>query len=220
MEFENNTNTPDEVDYLDVDLPIPGQNFVCLSFVSPESILIQKESYKLKNFLKSLENEEGNVTIKSSDFEEEYSNYLSVNDQDLETSYHNEIGGANSIRGLKIRGVYNTQEEANKRAESLQKLDRKFHVFVGQVGYWLPWDPNANNVVDQKYLEKGLNDLMQKYNENHVKKDIFYAEQVEQRKREAILDIEKKKQELEKNNVVDDDVGVDDNVGVEESKEN
>jgi len=203
MEFQNNT---EEVDYLDVDLPVPGQNFVCLSFVSPESILIQKESYKLKQFIKSLENEEGNVTINSKNFEEEYGNFLAANDEDLETSYHNEIGGANSIRGLKVRGVYNSQEEANKRAENLQKLDRKFNVFVGQVGYWLPWDPNANNISDQQYLEKGLNELMQKYNENHAKKDVFYAQQVEERKQAAILEIAKKKQELQ-------------NVGVEESKE-
>ena len=39
-----------------------------------------------------------------------------------------------NVRGLKIRGVYNTQEEANKRAEYLQKIDPNFHVFVGEVG--------------------------------------------------------------------------------------
>jgi len=196
MEFQNMTDSAKDVDYLDVDMPIPGQNFVCLSFVSPESILIQKESYKLKRFIKSLENDEGNVNINSTIFEEKYADFLASKDEELETEFHNEIGGANSIRGLKVRGVYNTQEEANKRAESLQKMDRKFNVFVGQVGYWLPWDPNASNIQDQQYLEKGLNELMQKYNENHIKKDLFYAQQVEERKKAAILEIEKKKSEL------------------------
>ena len=29
-------------DFLTVDKPIPGQNFVCMSFVSPETTLLQK----------------------------------------------------------------------------------------------------------------------------------------------------------------------------------
>lgn len=216
MEFENmNSSSSKEIDYLDVDMSLPGQNYVCLSFVSPETVLEKKETYKLKQFIKSLENDEGNLTINSKDFDEKYSDFLVSKDQDLETDYQMEIGGANSIRGIKIRGVYNTQDEANKRAESIQKVDRKFNVFVGQVGYWLPWDPNPNNITDQQYLEKGLNELMQKYNENHVKKDVFYAEQVEERKQAAILEVEKQKQEFAKNkqteNLVDN--------GTEESKE-
>jgi len=30
-------------DFLEVDKPIPGQNYACLSFVSPENIIKQKE---------------------------------------------------------------------------------------------------------------------------------------------------------------------------------
>ena len=30
-------------DYLEVDKPIPGQNYVCLSFISPDNTLKQKE---------------------------------------------------------------------------------------------------------------------------------------------------------------------------------
>lgn len=171
------TDSAKDVDYLDVDMPIPGQNFVCLSFVSPESILIQKESYKLKRFIKFLENDEGNVNINSTIFEEKYADFLASKDEELETEFHNEIGGANSIRGLKVRGVYNTQEEANKRAESLQKMDRKFNVFVGQVGYWLPWNPCADKIEDETFADSQLNDLMTKYKENNVNKDIFYEEQ-------------------------------------------
>ena len=39
--------TDDKVDYLDVDEPIPGQNYVCLSFVSPESLMQEKEKFKI-----------------------------------------------------------------------------------------------------------------------------------------------------------------------------
>ena len=43
----------DKVDYLDVDEPIPGQNYVCLSFVSPESLMQEKEKFKTAKFLQS-----------------------------------------------------------------------------------------------------------------------------------------------------------------------
>ena len=32
-------------DYLEVDSPIPGQNFVCLSFISPEHVLKNKDRF-------------------------------------------------------------------------------------------------------------------------------------------------------------------------------
>ena len=35
----------EKVDYLDVDDSIPGQNYCCLSFVSPEDIIESKEAW-------------------------------------------------------------------------------------------------------------------------------------------------------------------------------
>ena len=35
----------EKVDYLEVDNPIPGQNYVCISFVSPDDIIKQKELF-------------------------------------------------------------------------------------------------------------------------------------------------------------------------------
>ena len=40
-----------------------------------------------------------------------------------------------SIRGVKVRGVFDTREAAAARAKKLSTLDSNFHVFVGQVGY-------------------------------------------------------------------------------------
>jgi len=41
-------------DFLSVDNSIPGQNFVCLSFVSPETLLKKKETFILHKFLLSM----------------------------------------------------------------------------------------------------------------------------------------------------------------------
>ena len=41
------------IDLLDEDKGIAGQKFVCLSFISPEEILKQKEKYFFEKFLKN-----------------------------------------------------------------------------------------------------------------------------------------------------------------------
>ena len=43
---------PKYVDVLDEDKPVAGQKFVCISFISPEKILQQKNTYFFKQFLK------------------------------------------------------------------------------------------------------------------------------------------------------------------------
>ena len=86
------------------------------------------------------------------------------------------------VRGLKFRGSYSTKEEANERASYLQKVDPDFHVFVGEIGKWLPWDPDPNSIEDQVYKEDELNKLMKNYKENLVR-----AKEVEtERKNEMI----------------------------------
>jgi DNA repair exonuclease SbcCD ATPase subunit len=71
-----------------------------------------------------------------------------------------------TLRALKIRGVFATKEEADKHSKDLTELDPDFDVFVGEVGKWLPWDPEPNSVADQVYQEKELNDLMKGYKDN------------------------------------------------------
>ena len=44
---------PEKVDYLEVDSPIAGQNYVCMSFISPESLIQNKEGFKCAKFLQS-----------------------------------------------------------------------------------------------------------------------------------------------------------------------
>ena len=73
------------------------------------------------------------------------------------------------VRGLKIRGVYATREEADERAKKLQTVDPDFHVFVGDIGKWLPWDPDPNSISDQVYKEDELNKLMKNYKDNREK---------------------------------------------------
>lgn len=90
-----------------------------------------------------------------------------------------------SVRGVKVRGVYDTYREAEIRSKVLQRMDSRFDVFIGQVGYWLPWHPDVNKIQDQEYMNDELNTLVKEYKNNEAKRDIFYKEQVQQRKAEA-----------------------------------
>ena len=51
----NNKPNPKYVDLLEEDKPIAGQKFVCVSFVSPEKIIKQKEIFYFEEFLKKWE---------------------------------------------------------------------------------------------------------------------------------------------------------------------
>ena len=87
-----------------------------------------------------------------------------------------------NLRAVKVRGVYNNQDEAIKRAEYLQKIDPDFNIFVGEVGKWLGWDPDPNTAEDQVYREKKLQEIMSNYKKNREKAKVME----EERKREML----------------------------------
>ena len=49
--MSRNTIPCEQEDYLEIDDRIPGQNYVCLSFVSPEETLIQAELFRFNKYM-------------------------------------------------------------------------------------------------------------------------------------------------------------------------
>ena len=174
MAQETKSNSVEEVDYLENDQAIRGQNFVCLSFLSPESCVQDKQLY---TFYKMSESKDDFNT-----FKEKYEVFR-LNESDNINKEFNELNEfSTSVRGLKVRGVYDSIGEAKHRAKKLQKSDPTFNVFVGQVGFWLPWDPSPGEVQDQEYMNDQLNTLMKSYKENQESKDLLW----EKNKREQV----------------------------------
>jgi hypothetical protein len=187
-----------EVDYLDEDKPIRGQNFVLLSFLSPEDVLVNKEAYMFNKFITKFSEDmtklldgiaekysdskdfvgsvkENNAFIfNPKDMSEQYGFYKSVNNQELETSYHRDNNFTTSIRGIKVRGVFDTIEEAKNRSEFVKKIDNKFNIYIAQVGCWCPWSPNPDCLENQEYAETQLNTLMKEYKKNMNDKDVVF----------------------------------------------
>ena len=160
-------------DYLEVDDPINGQSYVCLSFVSPENMIQNKEAFKTAKFLQSIAKE------KEKDFKyfyNQYNDFMYKHHDSIQRDFDKDNKMKTNIRGVKVRGVFQTEEEARRKAKSLQVRDSSFNVFIGPVGYWLPWDPCADNVAEEEFMNDQLNEMIKKYKENEINKDKLYED--------------------------------------------
>lgn len=190
-----------ETDYLDQDPPIRGQKFVCMSFVSPEDVIQTKEVFFFNRFVNAFSSDMtefftnlGERFADNQDVQEmitnvktrydyifnaeslqhEYDHFKEQNNEKLESEYFEKNNFQTTIRGIKVRGCYESIKEAQMRAEQIKKFDKNFHVYVGEVGCWCPWSPYPNDIQDQEYTETQLNTLMKKYKEGQEIKDELF----------------------------------------------
>ena len=211
-----------EEDYLDQDKPIRNQNYVCMSFISPEDVILQKEVVFFNKYVASFSSEielllknlaekypqdeslfdvirENNSHIFSaSELQEQFKFFKSINCTKLESEYYAENKFQTTIRGIKVRGVYDTFEEADTRSKVLKKMGDKHNIFVGQVGCWCPWSPNPEELENQEYAETQLNTIMSKYKENQDNRDMFYNE----RKNDKMQKAKKEADKIRENNLI------------------
>jgi hypothetical protein len=123
--------------------------------------------------------------FKESTIQEACERFMITNRQKLEDEFHKSVDFQTTLMGLKVRGVYGTNEQAVARAKALHKKDPYFNVYVADVGEWLPWDPHPEEVQDQEYSNDQLNKLMQAYRENASKRDAFFEEEKRQKMSDA-----------------------------------
>jgi excinuclease UvrABC nuclease subunit len=109
-------------------LKVPGQNWACVSFVSPD----------------------GNQKNKSI--------------------------------GMKIRGVFDTQQEATEHVKRLIRIDPMFDIFICDMYNWVLVPPDPEHVNDQTYQDETLNNIISGYRKNQV----YAKEHFEERKREMM----------------------------------
>jgi hypothetical protein len=114
--------------------------------------------------------------LRESKLREAYDDFIFANKAKLEDDFYVKNEFRTTVRGLKVRGVYGSQDEAVARSKRLQRLDPLHNIFVGEIGKWLPWDPEPTEVAEQEYAEEQLNTLMKKYKENEELKEQFHRE--------------------------------------------
>jgi tRNA(His) 5'-end guanylyltransferase len=221
---------PKYVDLLEEDKPIAGQKFVCLSFVSPEKIIKQKEEFLYEEFIKqwdfkkSMEKftqflnfvafkypslsfdklmadfndftkEEGESLKLASSISDDYKTFIDNNEEQLDQKFGELHQFQTSTRGIKVRGVFPTQGEAELRCKLLREVDSNHDIYVGQVGMWVPFHPDAYKTGRVEYMEETLNQLMadKKKNEDMAKHD--FEKRVKEAKHKAIEENMKKAEE-------------------------
>lgn len=193
-----------ECDYLEDDKPIRGQNYVCLSFISPEDVLARKDVFTFDRYIAAFSKEVNELftnlrakypddaglidTISENhsqlfkggnDLQDHFKFFRETNNATIDKEFHELNNFATTIRGIKVRGTYDTFKEADVRAQVLKRSGDKFNIYVAQVGCWCPWSPNPDDITNQEYSQTALNTLMKKYNENMEIRDQVYEERKE-----------------------------------------
>lgn len=216
---KNGKPNPKFVDLLDEDKSIAGQKFVCVSFVSPEKLLKQKEMFYFEEFLKQWDfNKSMEKYIQflnflsfkynmkfddlTNDFKEfvkeereklledsivdQYKTFIDNQEEELDKRFNIKYEFQTNTRGVKIRGSYPSVQEAEMRAKLLREMDPSHDVFVGPVGLWMPWDPEAYKTGRVEYLEDELNQLMHEKNKNETNAKQSFDQRIKETKQKAI----------------------------------
>jgi len=226
--LDNGQKNPKYVDLCDEDPTIASQKFVCLSFVSPEKILKQREQYIFEKFVqqwefsKSIEKfgdflnflsfkykikmddimndmkeyvTEEKSHLKSFSIENDFKNFMDKNEDRITEDFNKKHEFNTSVRGVKVRGSYSSQAEAELRCKKLRENDPHHDIFVGPVGVWMPWDPDAYKTGRVEFMEDELNQLHQEKIKNEEKAKQEFDQRVRDAKRKAIEENVKKARE-------------------------
>ena len=137
-----------------------------------------------KDFKEFVEEEKNNLA--KSNLTDDYKTYIDNNEDELQKKFDIENSFQTNTRGLKIRGSYPTQEEAELRCKMLREIDPNHDIMVGPVGMWMPWDPEAYKTGRVEYIEEELNQLMHEKQKNESNAKTAFEQRVKETKQKAI----------------------------------
>jgi hypothetical protein len=129
--------------------------------------------------------EEKDNLVKNS-LEDDYKTFIDQNEERLENQFNITYNFQTSVRGLKVRGVYPSLEEAELRCKMLREIDPNHDVYVGPVGLWMPWEPEAYKTGRVEYMEDELNQLMHEKTKNETFAKNAFDQRVKETKKKAI----------------------------------
>ena len=180
-----------EKDFLEQDPLIRGQTYACLSFISPEDVIKQKEAFQFEQYLRKFSTRMNELVegieklhpdssdtlravkeqyaeiFKPECLTEDFKFFTSENATQLDQEFNEMYDFQTNIRGIKVRGVYESLQEAQNRCKQLRQIDGdKFNIYISEVGCWCPWSPNPAEIKDQEYAVDSLNTMMHEYGKN------------------------------------------------------
>lgn len=164
---------------------------------------------------------EEDAKLKSLSVDDDFKNFMDKNEEKLTEQFQRAHAFQTSVRGFKMRGVYPTQEEAEMRCKKLRENDPNHDIFVGPVGMWIPWDPDAYKTGRIEFMEEELNQLHSEKLKNEVKAKEEFERRVKESKKKAIqenIELAKKSGNVLTQTIDDDGqlIGVREKVNFEE----
>jgi hypothetical protein len=137
-----------------------------------------------KDFKDFVQEEKENLSKSSLD--DDYKTFLDNHEEDLQTKFNVANNFQTNVRGIKVRGSYPTQEEAELRCKLLREIYTADDIFVGQVGVWMPLDIEAYKTGRVEYMEEELNQLMHEKKKNEDNAKTAFEQRVKESKQSAI----------------------------------
>jgi len=161
-----------------------GKYFDFLNFIAFKyGVKIEDLSADFNEFVK-----EEDTKLKEASVEDDYKTFLDKQEEKLNERFNRDHAFQTSVRGLKIRGVYSSQEEAELRCKKLREVDPNHDIYVGPVGMWIPWDPDAYKTGRVEFMEEELNQLHKEKLKNEERAKQEFENRVKETKKKAIRD--------------------------------
>lgn len=156
-----------------------------IAFLHFLSVKYHLDFNALTDDLKEFVNEE-KQELQAFNVADDFKTFVDNKETELTEAFNKENGFVTNVRGLKVRGTFPTIEEAELRCKLIREDDPNHDVFVGPVGLWMPWDPEAYKTGRVEYMEEELNQLMNEKtkNESHAKRE--FDSRVKESKQKAV----------------------------------
>jgi hypothetical protein len=129
---------------------------------------------------------EEDVKMKASGVDDDYKTFMEKNEDKLNEQFQRDHAFQTSVRGMKLRGVFPTQDEAEMKCKKLREVDPNHDIFVGPVGMWIPCDPDAYKTGRIEFMEEELNQLHHEKLKNETKAKEEFERRIKETKQKAI----------------------------------
>ena len=209
-----------KVDYLDEDPVISSQKYCVVSVLTPKSF---KQSVETDEKIFEEVVPANELPLDASVTIDEHNNVLKelagVKTQLLRFKKEKEIEQKKvTMYTFKVRGAYESVEEAQKRITYLNSIDSNVNIYLAEVGKWCPFDDDPEKAKDAVYKDEELNRLMKGYKENQEKGKELFEKRKADMVAKALQDTKEKKEKLKEDDKRDVNVKMEDTLNKKEQE--
>lgn len=181
------------------DPELPGQKYICISFLKPqmESLVEEKQKFIYEKFLRNYLNQLdplikfrlNNPNVQMTEHMKELLNptdlelkgrvetFYETHKTELDNEFNELFNQKNytTERALKVRGCFQTMEEASNHAKKLSDREGQLlNIYVATMGAWLLFDPV--NVQSVEYQDETLDALLNSQDQEKIRSEMEFEE--------------------------------------------